>query len=182
MNDLIAALKEIKDSLGEDEQDLKTGLDCLIWCLTGRDESSNSIDNAQGSALQFITTSILSNLANLPIGVECKSGNDRTATGMATICAQKEFRDTRGKFFIPGRNGEDDKAFAGLFMKYIEKFAQPNVLASRGIKKGDEKPVLKCKGSPVFWEIVKPIIPEDIFNDEKRRAAFIRAQWNVKLE
>lgn len=174
--------QNIPSATAQEYQDLKTGLDCLIMCLTGKDEFGKSIDNAQGSALQFIATSILAKLADLPIGVECKSGNDRTATGMAIICAQKEFRDTQGKFFIPGRDPVDDKAFANLFKKYIEKFAQPNVLASRGIKEGDEKPVLKCNKSPVFWEIVRPIIPEDKFNDEKKRVAFIRAQWNVKLE
>lgn len=140
-------------------EDLSNVLKDFYFCLTGEyidDNKTYKYDPASESALQYMMTIKYSKATNNALSVECKSGNDRTATAVAITCAQEEFEKGHGYPFLlrPKKHSADEsyekefKEFKELFNKYMIDFGKPTVLASRGQKNG--KPVLKTNSSPVF--------------------------------
>lgn len=134
---------------------LAIGLEAALMLIKGTDADEKSIDDARGSGLQFLATAILTDLAGHALSVECKSGNDRTATGIALKMALVKYEEIKGKpFDIQHANEAEMNDFKGYFVTSMQEFGRPNVLASRGKggKNYDKEPKLKTKTSPVFQE------------------------------
>ena len=133
---------------GIKDNDLRMALRAVLVSMTGRDENGHNYDTMDDCDSQFLLIHHLADMAKSPISVECKSGNDRTATATALICAQNEYKAIYGKVFDPVSSVNSMK-FRILFTKYIEGFATPNLIASRGIG-SDGRVEIKTGTSPVF--------------------------------
>jgi len=140
----------------------RIGLQGIRIALLGVDQEGNRYDNAQGSAVQFAYENVINDLLKMPTSIECKSGNDRTASAMAIACAQKEYEEVNEQPFDPrtmGLSGSREmQVFSDLFLKYISAFAAPTVIASRGLGEGG-KAKLKTKASPIFQLFLKNASP-----------------------
>lgn len=161
-NECNALAKKLEDSAlafvsaqGGEEEKIATVLNQMAILLRGEKPfGGGPVDDGFGSLLQFTTTVMLTDLAGAALSVECKSGNDRTATGVALSCAMKEFEEVTGRPYNPlHATKEEEGQFAQLFVKYIQDFGRPNVMASRGAEV-DGDPVIKVKTSPVFLRII----------------------------
>lgn len=152
-------LVDLSNPLSIDSNESCAVLKDFYFCLTGEfidDSRTYKYDSASESALQYMMTIKYAKACNNALSVECKSGNDRTATAVAITCAQEEFEKIHGYPFLlrPKKNNADEsyekefKEFKDLFNKYMIDFGKPTVLASRGQKNG--KPVLKTASSPIF--------------------------------
>lgn len=120
--------------------------------LTGK-LHNRSIDTVEGSVQLFLYSFILASAIDMPFSIECKSGKDRTATGMAMICAWEEFKLITGRYYDPATpvDSLDFEQFAQLFVANIASFGKATSLASLGAASGDDpRALLKVKSSPVF--------------------------------
>lgn len=171
-NELIGRLTtDLLQKTFSNEPEMHLALKGMLVTLTGKDEKGANYDTEHASDAQFLLLYNLSQVANSPISVECKSGNDRTATATALICAQKEYRAINGKPydplpFVPGvarRLHSEREEFGALFSKYILAFAKPNLLASRG---ADERgnPDIKTRKSPPFLNNIQQQAIENKLN------------------
>lgn len=154
-------LKGLKDP--KIEKDAKALLEDFYFELTGENfPNLVKSDPTYESARHLMILGKYANLSNKPISVECKSGNDRTATAIGIACAQVQFRMVFGREFIllpkiyqfktddeRAEYESDLQIFKDLFTNYILHFGKSTVLASRG-KGEDDKPILKTASSPVF--------------------------------
>jgi len=120
------------------DENVKSALGCLYKSFVGED------DLPKDSAIDFLSACFLADTTGCCVSLECKSGNDRTATGVALRCAQKEMEIKKGKKNF--RDKGDTKEFKEMFVKYIKCFGKSVVQASRG----GHIPILKTKTSPVF--------------------------------
>lgn len=144
-----------KENLTADEKKLELALRGLLVTLTGSDKGRN-YDNEHGADIQYILLNHLADYSGSPISVECKSGNDRTATAMALRCAMKEYEKNHGgQPFDPLFMLEDkgNTEFRALFTQFIFEFGAPNVIASRGLSDND-KVQLKTKTHPGFQKYI----------------------------
>lgn len=135
----------------------------FYFCLKGKYYNDSEplqilkYDSVHGSTLQLIITVKYAKIGKTALSVECKSGNDRTATAVAIACAQEKFEMIYKKPFVLLPEDHEFKTpqekadyysnfndFKKFFNDYIEDFGKQTVLASRG------RPVLKAKSSPVF--------------------------------
>lgn len=161
--ELAAALEhELRYNQESLKRDQMLALKAVLVTLTGSDEKGKNYDNKDGSDVQFILLNHLADLTGTAITVECKSGNDRTATAMALRCSLKEFERVFGRRYDPtqpdyispknrakGKTRTDLDRMKTRFNRYALEFGAPNVRASRGMdEKG--KAVLKTYTSPVF--------------------------------
>lgn len=65
--------------------------------------------------------------------VQCKSGVDRTAIGVALAAAQDRFHSERGTDFLPHRYEESElDAFRQLFFESLQQFGLPVTVLSKG--------------------------------------------------
>lgn len=124
-------------------------LEGLHAMLTGKNMQNESIDTVEGTGQQFLYASILSEIAGVAIGAECKSGNDRTIAAVSLLSASKEWEKTRGEPLNPAEVKGENEGFKKIFTKYMIMLGEPNVMASRGVAEGDVKPVLKTKTHPL---------------------------------
>lgn len=129
----------------------KYALEGLYAMLTGVSMKGNSIDTIEGTGQQFLYASLLSEIAGVAIGAECKSGNDRTIAAVSLLSASKELEKINGEPFNPADVRGDNADFKPVFTKYMIMLGEPNVMASRGVAEGDKKkrPVLKTKTHPL---------------------------------
>lgn len=113
------------------------------------------MDSVASSRIQYQSTCLLAELAGYAMGVECKSGNDRTATGVALRCAQKAFEKISGRVydFIDG-SAIDRKVYSALFMGYLAGFGIPNVEVSRGEYHNSGKSALKIGNSCMAMDLL----------------------------
>lgn len=134
----------------------------LLITLTGKDIDGTDFDNVGHADEQFIFLCHLSDVAQSPISVECKSGNDRTATAVCLRCAQKEFEENHGRPYDP-TNRTDFNQFKDLFNKYMVELTPPNLRASRGL--GEEgRPDVKSKTSPAARKYLDMDKIKDVLN------------------
>ena len=102
----------------------------------------------------FLATTLLGREAGYIISLECKSGNDRTATACALVVAQQVFIKEYG--YPPSEldsASDDFNHFRDLFVKAFKEMAPENLKYSRGVGK-DGIPKVKVKSSPVFNYLV----------------------------
>lgn len=144
-----ALVKSLNNENIEWNHDQKIALEAMLVTLTGKDSKGNDYDNKFGSDTQFILLNHLADLTDTAITVECKSGNDRTATAMSIRCALKEFEKSTGSRYNPTVDQGDPDKFSKLFNKYAKEFGAPNVRASRGFDE-QGRAVLKTRTSPTF--------------------------------
>jgi hypothetical protein len=150
-------LEDLKSSKPPLTPKMEMALRAVLVTLTGEDQNNHNYDNMNDCDSQFLLSNHLSKMAGCPISVECKSGNDRTATSMALACAQEEFEREVGRPHDPNNTNDLEKAFFDKqFNKYMVAFGRPNVVASRGVKE-DGNPLLKTGKSPPFLKHCNPL-------------------------
>lgn len=155
LKELVAAIdQQLK---GEIPPHLKLQLESARIALSGRDSAGKKYDDEQGTGRQYLMTSLLSSSLDYPLTVECKSGNDRTATAMALTCAQEEFKARHTFDYDPtwGEESPHFEEFCTLFTDYIIAFGVPNVEVSRGVNE-EGVAALKVGKSPVFKVFGRP--------------------------
>jgi hypothetical protein len=140
---------EQKDAYGEALLGRQPG--CLsaaiIWLMeSGTIVKPQKYDRAEDPGKEFLFMQYGAELANIALGVECKSGKDRTATVLALKCAAEEFFMTKNRAYDPRcpADHQDHKDFQPLFRKYIIKFGVPIGYMTMGRK------ALKSATSPSF--------------------------------
>lgn len=149
------------------DPNLKSAFRAMLVHLTGKDEKGTNYDTTDGSDQQFLLFKLLADLAEVAFTVECKSGNDRSLTGVGLVCAAKEWEKSHGQqLYDPTQYTSKDqeyKDFAFGFTSYVVAFGPQNLLAARGAG-SDGKPDLKTGKSPVFNKYADSAVVDRTFN------------------
>jgi hypothetical protein len=85
---------------GIEEEKFKAALLGLMINLTGKGFAGEEYNTAEAPALEYLCLKYLTDLTEMALGGECKSGCDRTATAMAAACAAEEFEEITGRVFF----------------------------------------------------------------------------------
>lgn len=153
LKNIIGRLYDEKSPNAAKMADLYSNLDAMLL-LTTPGKNFRGMNPVALSLKSFLAENILAETAGFIRDIECKSGNDRTATAAAILAAQNDFKKKYGRPFLDLDNGDDLKKFQDLFGKNFVQVALTNLQYSRGAKtltsKEPKKPVVKVGGSPIF--------------------------------
>lgn len=148
----------IPDSeLSLDDQKLIMALRGLGIALTGEDRNGIKFEEPHHHSIDLLAAHAAADIIGMSFGVECKSGNDRTATGTALIIAQFDYQLNNGgvcdlSTFAETQGIAKSGPFKMIFEKQFDELGSHILRGSRGPYKENKEglPEAKVATSPVF--------------------------------